>query len=148
MSTRSIISVVCRDGLVRSAYCHQNGYLQDNGRILLEHYNSQEKAEVLVAPGNMCNLWARCDKPDGHTADSPVAGVTVYFGRDAGCPAGEVAVRIYPDVEASMEGEFHMMIGYYYLYDGSCWMVKYQTNRGWQYRPLRQALRNAARRAV
>ncbi|EBP0138575.1 hypothetical protein IH92_12685 [Salmonella enterica] len=35
-----------------------------------------------------------------------------------------------------------------YLYDGSGWMVKYHMNRGWQYRPLRQALRNAARRAA
>ncbi len=148
MSTRSIISVVCRDGLVRSAYCHQDGYLQHNGRILVEHYNSQEKAEALVAPGNMNYLRARCDKPDGHTADSPVAGVTVYQERDAGCPADEVAVRIYPDAEASMEGESDRMIGYYYLYDGSCWKVKYHTNRGWQYCPLRQALRNAARRAA
>lgn len=99
MSTHSIISVVCRDGLVRSAYCHQDGYLQHNGRILVEHYNSQEKAEALIAPGNMSCLRARCDKPEGHTGDSPVEGVTVYWTRDAGCPADETAVRVYPDIE-------------------------------------------------
>ncbi|ECC6922195.1 post-segregation killing protein PndC [Salmonella enterica] len=148
MSTHSIISVVCRDGLIRSAYCHQDGYLQHSGRILVEHYNSQEKAEALIAPGNMSCLRARCDKPEGHTGDSPVAGVTVYWTRDAGCPADETAARVYPDAEASMEGESDSTTGYYYLYDGSCWMVKYHTNRGWQYRPLRQALRNAARRAA
>ncbi|EIE0337613.1 hypothetical protein LCT82_000555 [Salmonella enterica] len=40
MSTRSTISVLCRDGLVRTVYCHQDSNLQHNGRILAEYYNS------------------------------------------------------------------------------------------------------------
>ncbi|EDQ1913045.1 hypothetical protein V6525_002934 [Salmonella enterica] len=51
MSTRSTISVLCRDGLVRTVYCHQDSNLQHNGRILAEYYNSRDAAEALVAPG-------------------------------------------------------------------------------------------------
>ncbi|EGP9458752.1 hypothetical protein ACFW8Q_001711 [Salmonella enterica] len=50
MSTRSTISVLCRDGLVRTVYCHQDSNLQHNGRILAEYYNSWDAAEALVTP--------------------------------------------------------------------------------------------------
>jgi hypothetical protein len=32
-------------------YCHYDGYLDHNGRILLEHYNSEEDARALVNNG-------------------------------------------------------------------------------------------------
>ncbi len=31
------------DGIIKSIYCHWDGYPSNNGKILLEHYNSQEK---------------------------------------------------------------------------------------------------------
>jgi hypothetical protein len=61
MSTHSTISVKCRDGKRRTIYCHFDGYLSHNGRILLEHYSSQDAAEELVALGNLSGLNTSAD---------------------------------------------------------------------------------------
>ena len=55
MATRSTIAVEFADGHVEQVYCHYDGYLSNNGRLLLEHYN-RTAAEQLVASGNMSAL--------------------------------------------------------------------------------------------
>jgi hypothetical protein len=40
---------------VKSVYCHWDGYLSNNGRLLQEHYDSA-KANQLVAMGDMSSL--------------------------------------------------------------------------------------------
>ena len=54
MGTRSRIGVMHGD-VVKSIYCHWDGYLEHNGAILQEHYNSA-KANELVALGDMSSL--------------------------------------------------------------------------------------------
>jgi hypothetical protein len=54
MSTRSRIGVMHGD-IVKSVYCHWDGYLSHNGAILQEHYNSA-KANNLVALGDLSSL--------------------------------------------------------------------------------------------
>lgn len=54
MGTRSRIGVMHGDKL-KSVYCHWDGYLQHNGRILQDHYDSA-KANHLVALGNISSL--------------------------------------------------------------------------------------------
>ena len=56
MGTRSRIGVMHGDN-VKSIYCHWDGYLDFNGRILQEHYDSA-KANHLVALGDMSSLRA------------------------------------------------------------------------------------------
>jgi len=56
MATRSTISVVFNTGEVRSIYCHFDGYLEHNGLLLNEHYNTQEMAEELVRMGDASDL--------------------------------------------------------------------------------------------
>jgi hypothetical protein len=56
MSTRSRIGVMHGDK-VKSIYCHNDGYLDYNGRILQTHYDSV-KANQLVALGDMSILKA------------------------------------------------------------------------------------------
>jgi hypothetical protein len=84
MGTRSSIIVERGDGKFASVYCHWDGYLEHNGRILQEHYNSQARVEELVSHGDMSSLGPRCDKPKGHSFDKRVEGCTVYYGRDRG----------------------------------------------------------------
>ncbi|EAM2983582.1 post-segregation killing protein PndC [Salmonella enterica] len=133
MSTHSTISVLCRDGLVRTVYCHQDGYLKHNGRILAEYYNSRDAAEALVAPGNIWYLRPRCDRPEGHCEETP-ADTRVYH-----------AARVYPDTDTALAEEDYADIGYHYVCDGNCWFVRNLTVRGWKYRPLRDALRGCKR---
>lgn len=56
MGTRSDIIVHCGDGMWRRIYCHWDGYLSHNGRILFEHYKDQAKCEQLVALGDLSSL--------------------------------------------------------------------------------------------
>ena len=54
MGTRSRIGVMHGDN-VKSVYCHWDGYLEHNGVILQEHYNSA-KANELVSLGDLSAL--------------------------------------------------------------------------------------------
>ena len=54
MGTRSRIGVM-HGTICKSVYCHWDGYLEHNGAILQEHYNST-KANELVALGDMSSL--------------------------------------------------------------------------------------------
>ena len=61
MSTNSTIAVQNLDGTVTAVYCHWDGYLSHNGRILIDHYNSLEMAERLVDKGNISQLGDTID---------------------------------------------------------------------------------------
>ncbi len=84
MGTRSDIIVHRANGKWHRIYCHWDGYLSHNGRILFDHYTSQKAVEELVAPGDMSVLAPKCTKPAGHTFDNKVEGYCVYYGRDRG----------------------------------------------------------------
>ena len=84
MATRSTIAVEHADGTVSQVYCHWDGYLDHNGRMLVTHYNSLERAEALVALGSISSLAASIDCPNGHNFVQPVEGYTVFYGRDRG----------------------------------------------------------------
>lgn len=56
MGTRSDIIVHRTDGKWHRIYCHWDGYLSHNGKILFENYNSQKKAESLVKLGDLSSL--------------------------------------------------------------------------------------------
>lgn len=84
MGTRSDIIVHRTDGKWHRIYCHWDGYLENNGKLLFNHYTSQKAVEALVKPGDMSSLAPECSKPKGHTFDKPVKGYCVYYGRDRG----------------------------------------------------------------
>jgi hypothetical protein len=54
MGTRSVIGVY-HGGNAKAVYCHWDGYLDHNGRILLDHYDSP-RANELVALGDLSSL--------------------------------------------------------------------------------------------
>ena len=54
MSTRSRIGVM-HDDKLKSVYCHWDGYLQHNGQLLQDHYDSA-KANHLVSLGYISSL--------------------------------------------------------------------------------------------
>lgn len=58
MGTRSDIIVEGMDGKFRAIYCHWDGYLDHNGRILHEHYTTQAKCDALAALGGISSLKA------------------------------------------------------------------------------------------
>jgi hypothetical protein len=55
MSTRSTISIETPEG-IRSIYCHFDGFLDHNGKILKEHYDTAEKVNALIDLGDISSL--------------------------------------------------------------------------------------------
>ena len=84
MGTRSSIGVMHGDK-IKAVYCHWDGYLSHNGKILYEHYTSS-KANQLVALGNLSSLGERLAPEEGqvHTFDNKQKGVCVLGCRAPG----------------------------------------------------------------
>lgn len=124
MSTRSTISVERTDGTVVSAYCHHDGYVDGVGFTLRDHYDTYEKALALVLGGGMSSVGELCDGATGHSYDTPTDGQTVYYHRDRGEPALQLAE--YPDVAAWEAGTGQ---AYDYLFSGGTWLVSRRGNK-------------------
>ena len=55
MATRSIIAKLDNKG-VQAIYCHNDGYLSNNGKILDQHYADEDKVNELLAHGDVSTL--------------------------------------------------------------------------------------------
>ena len=87
MSTPSSIGIKNENGTVTSIYCHFDGYLSNNGQILLDHYNTEEKVKQLIALGGLCYLGERLspNENEEHSFYGQRAkGVTLAYHRDRG----------------------------------------------------------------
>lgn len=56
MGTRSRIGIEMPDHTVVSVYCHWDGYVEGNGKILVEHYQNREDVQELIDGGSMSSL--------------------------------------------------------------------------------------------
>lgn len=56
MRTRSRIGILKENGSVESVYVHHDGYLEYMGALLLNYYNSKEKAQAIVDLGDISFL--------------------------------------------------------------------------------------------
>ena len=56
MGTRSRIGYELPDHSVVSVYCHYDGYVEVNGRILVEHYQDRKAVKELIDGGSMSSL--------------------------------------------------------------------------------------------
>jgi len=56
MGTRSTIALEYADGTVEQVYCHWDGYLDHNGRILADHYSDPFKLRDLIDQGDISSL--------------------------------------------------------------------------------------------
>ena len=82
MATHSTISIQNNDGSIDSVYCHWDGYATHNGRILLTHYNSEQRVRELISMGPISSLGPEIgDKRVGFD-NPPKEGVCRFYGRD------------------------------------------------------------------
>ena len=56
MSTRSTIAKLGKDGIIKAVYCHYDGYLEYNGKMLNEHYQDESKVDELLEHGDISSL--------------------------------------------------------------------------------------------
>lgn len=130
MGTRSRIGVMHGDK-VKSIYCHWDGYLSHNGRLLQDHYDSA-KANNLVAMGDMSSLGrvigeAHPFSPHGSPEDSALyehakdQGYCTFYGRDRGETGTEF--RVAHTFAEFLEQADGCGAEYYYIMKDGVWYV-------------------------
>jgi hypothetical protein len=109
MATRSRIAIENQDGSVTSVYCHWDGHIKTNGRILNENYTTKDKVEELIALGNLSSLDETIER-------------TVAYHRDNG--EYHLIQISFINVEELFEDGFSMGVEYIYCFtkDG-IWLV-------------------------
>jgi hypothetical protein len=101
MGTRSTIALEFADGTVEQVYCHWDGYLEHNGKILAEHYSDPFKLQKLIDLGDLSSLRPQIgvqhpfssfqletkEARDAH--EKLVEDMCTFYGRDRNekCPA-------------------------------------------------------------
>jgi hypothetical protein len=61
MGTRSTIALEYADGTVEQVYCHWDGYLDHNGKILQDNYSDPFELQRLINRGDMSSLSKTID---------------------------------------------------------------------------------------
>lgn len=86
MATRSTISIQNADDTIDSIYCHWDGYPSNNGALLLEHYNTEDKIRELISLGSLSSLREKVKPIEGskHSFETPDSDVTIAYHRDRG----------------------------------------------------------------
>ena len=151
MGTRSRIGVMHGDN-VKSVYCHWDGYLQHNGAILQEHYDSV-KANQLVALGDLSSLRPNIGEKHAFSQfelrAEEVAGfklltenMCTFYGRDRGETGTEWKTHTnFVDFFAEVEGSW---CEWYYIMRDGVWYVgnRYETDERFFQKlvPLAEAL--------
>ena len=150
MGTRSRIGVMHGDN-VKSVYCHWDGYLEHNGAILQEHYDSV-KANQLVALGDLSSL-----KPEigiqhafgyhgteisAEDYETQFGNMCTFYGRDRGETGTEWKTHTnFVDFFAEVEGSW---CEWYYIMRDGVWYVgnRYETDEKFYQKlvPLAEAL--------
>ena len=82
MGTRSTIAIQNGNGTVTGIYCHWDGYLSHNGRILEENYTTEAQVRELLALGDLSSLGETIGEQQDF--NNPVDGQCNAYGRDRG----------------------------------------------------------------
>lgn len=117
MATRSNIAMKTKEGKIVSVYCHWDGYVANNGKILLENYTDIDKIEALVALGSISSLGEQIgDKQDFDNRDTQKDEWTLFYSRDRG---EQLSIQEYADIPSWIAD----MEEYAYLWNGQEWLV-------------------------
>jgi hypothetical protein len=130
MGTRSRIGVMHGD-IVKSVYCHWDGYLEHNGAILQEHYDSS-KANFLVALGDLSSLRPELGEKHAFSQfELPAEEVEAYkaqtenwctfYGRDRGETGCEW--KVAHTFEEFLEQADGCCAEFYYIMKDGEWFV-------------------------
>lgn len=86
MSTRSLIGIQLNKDTVEYAYCHWDGYPDNNGRILMESYRDIAKIKSLIEKGSFSSLTSTIEQLSCHdNAESCKINIKNYFSKKDIC---------------------------------------------------------------
>ena len=114
MATRSIIAKLDDKG-IQAIYCHSDGYLSNNGKILDQHYQNEVKVDNLIIQGDCSSLKDTIED-------------TIFYHRDKKEHYGRVKAVNLNDEKALIKHAFEtcdaevvymFAYGSWYVYDNS-----------------------------
>jgi hypothetical protein len=99
MATRSTIALEFADGTVQQVYCHWDGYLEHNGKILFENYSNPFVLRDLIDLGDLSSLrptigtkhaFSQFDLPKDEVEAfvNLTKDMCTFYGRDRGETGG------------------------------------------------------------
>ena len=131
MATRSIIAKLDDKG-VQAIYCHNDGYLSNNGKILDQHYTHEVHVNHLLAEGDISSL-------------RDTIADTTFYARDRGeenkeatTLKDESALLEFAFESCDAEVVYMFAYGSWYVYDNSDKIG----NTSYQFIELEEALYN------
>ena len=131
MATRSVIAKLDDRG-IQAIYCHNDGYLSNNGKILDQHYQNEVKVDNLIAQGDASSLKDTIED-------------TIFYHRDRGENNKEAVnlnneTKLLEHAFESCDAEVVYMFAYgsWYVYDNSDKIG----NTSYQFIELEEALYN------
>lgn len=101
MSTNSIIAKRNKNESIEAVYCHWDGYIENNGKILLNHYTDQKKIDQLIALGSISSLGALIGKK--HDFMNREDDVCTAYHRDRGEELEIMRFKKKPDETATQQ---------------------------------------------
>jgi hypothetical protein len=135
MATRSAIGMVRNDGKIVGIYCHWDGYIDYNGRLLYENYTTYDKVEELMKLGSLSSLGKEIGVKHDFELDTNGAFCTAY-GRDRdekNCEA-----KVFNSKKEFVENYNECWAEYFYLFDNGEW--RWTTELGKPFKKLSVAV--------
>ena len=128
MATRSAIGIQQEDGSVIGIYCHWDGYVDHNGRILNDHYD-RDKTMALMDLGDLSVLGKELGEKQDF--DSPTdRNWCLAYGRDRG--ERDINSVAYHDPNEFYKEFKNAGVDYCYLLEGDKWLVRGYDEDHWQ----------------
>jgi hypothetical protein len=84
MATRSTIAIQLENSTIKQVYCHWDGYLSNNGKILVNHYKDSAKVIELINQGSISILDKNINPSENskHDFNNKETDVCVFYCRD------------------------------------------------------------------
>jgi hypothetical protein len=117
MATRSTIAIQLENGSIKQVYCHWDGYLSNNGKILVNHYKDSAKVLELINKGSISILAENINssKDSKHDFDEPQKDVCVFFySRDR---EEELEIEEFKDLEDYLNNTNFEEFNYIFKYN-------------------------------
>ena len=138
MATRSTIALEFADGTIGQVYCHSDGYLSYNGKVLLQHYTDPFKLQKLIDNGDLSflgiDIGTKIDYNSRIQYNSTHQAIQCcFYGRDR--DQEDVSARYFKDFTDYEQNHQYEEFEYILRTDG-VWYV----NQGNKYEPLMEAL--------
>ncbi len=115
MATRSTIAMEFADGTVEQIYCHWDGYLSNNGRILQEYYRVPFKVQRLIDGGAVTGLRPEIGEKhafsqfegniSGDEYDRLYGDMTTFYARDRGEDLVKNKFKDFADYKRNAQSE-------------------------------------------